>query len=137
MKNHLRVAPAGLLLGFALGFIGFADWGEVHKMFTFQDLRLVLVFGGGVTLTGIGLNLLVKDVRKKFPKPIHKGTLLGGALFGAGWALSGACPAIVMVQLGEGRLPALLTGAGVIAGTWTYGRVHRKFFRWDSGGCDI
>lgn len=137
LSTHGKLAAVGLFFGFALSNIGFSDWGEVHRMFTFQDLRLVLVFGGAVFLIGVGLAVLVKDARARFLRPIHPGTAPGGVLFGIGWALSGACPSIVLVQLGEGQLPALLTLSGALMGTFSYGWVHRRWFRWDPGSCDV
>ena len=38
------------------------------------------------------------------PRNIHPGTLIGGALFGTGWAISGGCPTIALAQIGEGQL---------------------------------
>jgi uncharacterized membrane protein YedE/YeeE len=131
-----RAAGFGLALGFALSWMGFAEWGEVHRMFTFADLRLLFTFAGGVTLTGLGL--LVLGRRSVFPgRPIHRGTLAGGALFGAGWAITGACPGASLVQLGEGQLAALATVGGIFLGTALYQRLQPRFFRWNRGGCDV
>jgi uncharacterized membrane protein YedE/YeeE len=52
-----------------------------------------------------------------------------------GWALSGGCPAIPMVQLGEGKLPALATVAGIFLGMLVYGVVQRRYLHWDTGSC--
>jgi uncharacterized membrane protein YedE/YeeE len=56
-------------------------------------------------------------------------------LFGVGWALSGACPAIALVQLGEGQFVALFTLLGIFAGNWLYSVVHERFFRWSASTC--
>ena len=121
----LAAAVPGLILGFSLGHIGFGDFAEVHRMFTLADLRLVLTFVGGVTLTALGVTLY----QRRWPLPprsLHRGTLVGSALFGAGWALSGACPGIVLVQVGEGRLYGLLTLGGILCGAWVGGRVQAR-----------
>ena len=131
----IRVAVLGLALGFGLSSIGFSDWGEVHRMFVFADLRLFLTFLGGVALTMAGFAVAARGMRLA-PRPMHKGIVPGGVLFGVGWALSGACPSIMLVQLGEGRLPAAFTLVGVVFGTLLYPRVHRAFFRWDAGTCE-
>jgi len=116
----------GLLLGFSLSHIGFGDFGEVHRMFTFADLRLVLTFALAVALCAAGFAALAR--RWRFvPRPAQAASVGGGLLFGVGWALSGACPGIVLVQLGEGRLLALLTLAGIFGGTWLSGAVQRRW----------
>jgi len=119
-------AVFGLLLGFSLSHIGFGDFGEVHRMFTFADLRLVLTFGGAVALCAAGFALLAR--RWRFvSRPAQAASAVGGVVFGLGWALSGACPGIVLVQLGEGRMMAGLTLGGIFAGTWLFGLAQRRF----------
>ena len=49
------------------------------------------------------------------------GTILGGVLFGLGWVVSGACPGVILAQLGEGKLYALFSLVGVAIGNWAYG----------------
>ncbi len=56
-------------------------------------------------------------------------------LFGAGWALSGACPSIALVQLGEGQLAAAFTLAGIFTGNWLYAVARERYLHWDTGSC--
>jgi len=135
-RVHLRYAIYGLFFGFILSRIGFSSFGEVHRMFTFADLRLLLTFASGVAISALGF-WFVGQGDFRTPKPIHKGTIAGSALFGIGWAITGACPAIVLVQLGEGQLPALATLAGLALGTGLYPRIHARFFRWAPSSCDV
>jgi uncharacterized membrane protein YedE/YeeE len=51
---------------------------------------------------------------------------VGGVLFGIGWALTGACPAVAFVQLGEGRWPAAFTLLGMLAGIRAGRSVKRR-----------
>jgi uncharacterized membrane protein YedE/YeeE len=136
MKLTLRAALVGLLLGFSLSWMGFTDFREVHRMLVLADLRLLLTFAGGVTLTALLLLVLARG-RRRPPRPIHKGTIVGGLLFGIGWAVTGACPGAALAQLGEGRLPAALTLAGIFAGVLLHRAVHARFLRWDRVGCDV
>ncbi len=131
---HLRFGLLGLMFGVILSQTGFADFGQVHEMFLFTDLRLFLTFGLAVVVGAIGFYFIAKR-HQLGARRIHPGTIWGSALFGAGWALTGACPSIAFAQLGEGKLPALATLAGMVLGNWLYGRVHRRFFRWDPGSC--
>ncbi len=125
----------GLSLGFALSNIGFSRWSEVHAMFTFADLRLFFTFAGGAVLGAIGL-VLIKKWRTPIARPWHKGTIPGALVFGTGWAICGACPSIVLVQLGEGQLAAMLTVVGVAAGTLTYKHLLAPRLRIDTGSCE-
>jgi uncharacterized protein len=134
-RQVVVLGAGGLALGFCLTRIGFTDYGELHRMLTFQDLRLLFVFAGAVALSFIGFAVFARG--KSLPKkPFHAGTIPGGVLFGAGWAISGACPAVAMIQIGQGQIAALLTLAGMLAGSWLYPRFQARYFRYDTGSCD-
>ena len=138
MKEPIEVATFGVLFGFVLSHIGFSSWDEVHAMFTFSDLRMFLAFCVAVAVLAVAWPVLSKLVRGgvKFRKrPIHQGTVLGGILFGLGWALSGACPSIAMVQLGEGQLGALWTLGGILIGNYAYATLHARYLKWDTARC--
>jgi uncharacterized membrane protein YedE/YeeE len=129
-----RMAAFGVAFGFVLGGAGFGDYGELRRMFLLQDLRLVATWLGGAALAGVGFALFRGRGPALPRRPIHAGTVPGGLLFGAGWALSGACPGVVLVQLGEGRWAALATAAGIAAGTWGCMRLQERL-RLDPGSC--
>ena len=127
MSAHLRLLAMGALLGFALSNIGFTSWDEVHAMFTFADLRMFLAFAVGVSLLTAAFAVVRRTSSPAWPaRPIHRGTLVGGALFGVGWALSGACPGVVLAQLGEGRFYALFSLAGVLFGNALYASMFEQ-----------
>ncbi len=136
MNEHIKYSIVGLLFGAVITSIGFGDYNELHNMFTLVDKRMWLSFAGGVLLTMIVLLLL----RKRIPaqdKIIQPGTLPGSMMFGFGWAISGACPAIVFVHLGGGSVAAIATIFGIVFGVWLYRYVHAKLFRWDTGSCGV
>lgn len=135
LNAHWRFGLYGLLLGFCLSRMGYSDFSEIYAMFTFGDPRLYLTFAGGVALITLCFALLLRG--KVANRPLHRGTVIGAALFGLGWALTGACPAIALVQIGEGKLAALLSLFGVLLGTAIYPAVHRRFFKWEMGSCNM
>ena len=47
--------------------------------------------------------------------------LLGGTIFGLGWALAGACPGPMYILLGTGVTSMLLVIASAMLGTFVYG----------------
>jgi hypothetical protein len=135
--RHLAIAVIGIAFGFALSRIGFSDWGEVHRMFTFEDLRLTLTFAGAVGILTPAFWLLRSRTGQLPGRRLHRGVVPGAILFGMGWALSGACPGIAMVQLGEGQLAAILTLIGIVGGVALHRVVQRRVLRWDTDGCEL
>ncbi len=141
LRTHLPMGAFGLALGFTVSAAGLSDWGEVHRMFSLglfdapapADHRLLLAFGGAMLLAMAGFRLLARH--DQIPvKPIRTGTVSGALLFGAGWAVTGACPAAALVQLGEGKLAALATLLGILGGTWLHERARRAF-HWPRHSC--
>jgi len=62
-------------------------------------------------------------------KPKDKGVaryLIGGIIFGLGWALAGACPGPMYVLLGAGYLSIILVIIGALVGTFVYGLMRNK-----------
>ena len=134
LQQHTRFALLGMLMGIVLSYIGFSNFSELHKMFLFSDLRMLLTFAGAVAFASLVFNYFMHGLPQT-KKPMHPGIIPGSVLFGAGWAISGSCPSIALVQLGEGQAAALFTLLGILFGVWFYRQMHRKFFRWDSGSC--
>jgi uncharacterized membrane protein YedE/YeeE len=62
-----------------------------------------------------------------FPKKqFHKGQVIGGLIFGLGWALTGACPGPFFAMIGTGAFAAAIMILSAIAGTWVYGLLKEK-----------
>lgn len=135
IRTHSAVGFFGGALGLSLGMIGFGDFAELNAMFTFQDLRMFLTFCGAVVVAGALFFFFTKDRPKG--APIHKGIVPGAMLFGTGWAISGGCPSIPIVQLGTGYTPALVTMVGIAAGMRAYRKLNAKYFHFDSGACAV
>lgn len=124
----------GLTLGYTVSNIGFADYTELNRMFTFQDLRMLLSFAGAVVIIVCAFALL--RVRRT-PGRIHAGVIPGAVLFGTGWAISGGCPAIPVVQFAGGYLPALVTIVGVTVGIRLCRWANARYFHLDRGSCEL
>ena len=124
----VRYALFGVLFGFILSRADATDYDAIANMFLLRDLHLVGVIGVAIATAGIGLALLRRaGVRSADggplameQKPRTPGNLWGGLVFGAGWAITGTCPGTALSQLGEGKLVALFTIAGMLVGTALY-----------------
>jgi uncharacterized membrane protein YedE/YeeE len=130
----LATVVTGLGLGFTVTNIGFGDYAELNRMFTFQDPRMMLSFGGAVVIIACTFALL--RVRRT-PGRVHGGVIIGGVLFGTGWAISGGCPAIPIIQVASGYLPALVTVLGVIVGIRLCRWANGRYFQVDRGSCGL
>ena len=124
----------GLSLGLVLSLGGLTEFAQIHSLFILQNTPLLLVFAGaiGISMTGF---MLIKKSHKTPGKPFTRGTIPGSILFGVGWAITGACPSIALVQVGEGQLAALMTVAGILAGVWMYRRGLSPELRPETGVC--
>lgn len=124
----------GALMGVVLSGTGFADATQVRAMFLLQDLRLLLTFAGAAALMAGVRAIRLGGLRPSAQRPVP-GALVGAVIFGAGWALSTACPAAALTMLGGGAVGAAWLLVGMVAGTWAYRQVHRRFFRWPAPSC--
>lgn len=125
------------LLGIAFGFVlsrgGATDYNYIQKMFLFQDFQLYGIIMTAVILTAPALYFLKRYGKTLSgeplairPKPFHYGNIVGGALFGIGWSLTGMCPGPIFVNLGEGKLYALGALAGALAGAYLFGVLYPR-----------
>ena len=117
---------AGAVFGFLLARARATDYAAIQGMFLLTDLHLVGVIGVAIATAAAGIALLkARGLAAGFArKPYHRAVLAGGIVFGVGWGLSGTCPGTALAQLGEGKLYALATIAGITLGTWI--RVRRS-----------
>src|SRR5690606_32060800 len=106
------------------------SWYRIFEMFRFESFHMYGIIGTAVA-TGIVVlwvskqrNLKnVEGMAMQVPKK-EKGLvryLVGGALFGLGWALSGACPGPMYILVGTGVFSMLIVIAAAILGTYVYG----------------
>ncbi len=129
MKKYILLF-FGMAFGFILSRAGATTYDFYAQLFLFQDLQLLWVIAVAAGLGMIGIFVLkALKARSLFEgKPIsfegkkYLPTLIpGSVIFGMGWGLAGACPGTALTMLGEGKLGALFTIAGVLLGTYLYG----------------
>ncbi len=123
-----------LLLGVVFGIVmaksEAISWFRIQEMFRFQAFHMYGIIGTAVILGVIGVALIKKfNIRDFHGNPIlffpkEKSIvryLVGGTIFGLGWALSGACPGPMVVNIGYGFLPMTVVFFFAIVGTYLYG----------------
>ncbi len=134
LREHAYYAFFGLAMGIVLAFSGLTDYAQMHSLFILENTRLMLVFGATIGLS-MALFLLLTRGHPHARKAFTRGTIPGSVLFGIGWALTGACPSVAPIQVGEGQLAAIATVAGILVGVWAYRRGTAGKFQFDTGVC--
>ena len=124
----MRQRAAGLIFGVAFGFwlswTGFTSYDVIQGALLLEQAYLWLMFPAAVAAAATGIWLLkLAGARTLAGEPVawtaiglRRDHLAGSALFGLGWALAGTCPGPAIAQLGQGRLIALFTVAGILLG---------------------
>lgn len=125
----LAVLASGALFGFGLSLSTMVRPEVVLSFLRFQDLGLMLVMGGGVLVTLLAYRFGPRLMRQPllggyFHQHVsvwNRDTLVGSALFGAGWGLSGVCPGPAIAGLGTGNWDLLWALAGIALGALAQG----------------
>ncbi|KNY19738.1 DUF6691 family protein [Methylobacterium sp. ARG-1] len=128
----LAALAAGLTFGLGLALSGMLDPARVRGFLDVAgawDLSLVFVLGGALTVSGLGYLLSqrlsgpVLDARFDLParRRIDAPLIVGAALFGIGWGLSGFCPGPAVAALSTGAVPVLVFVAAMLIGMALHG----------------
>ena len=128
-----------LIIGTFFGIVMYkseaASWFRIYEMFQFQSIHMYGLMGTALA-SGI---IIVRYIKRNKVKNVNGNPiiiadkdksitryLIGGILFGLGWALAGACPGPMFVLTGAGYFPILVVILGAVLGTWFYGLVKNK-----------
>lgn len=131
----LRYLLLGILFGITMAKSEVVSWYRIYEMFHFQSFHMYGIIGSAVVL-GILIVQIIKRrhlnsteveaitfTDKAMSVPRY---LIGGIIFGLGWAISGACPGPMFVLLGGGYSVFLVVIASAILGTLAYGVLRDK-----------
>jgi uncharacterized membrane protein YedE/YeeE len=127
--HYTRYAILGVLFGIVFVKAEIISWFRIQEMFRLQSFHMYGVIGSAIVVGMISIWLLKKFKVKTVdgapisiePKKLDKGHIYGGLIFGAGWALTGACPGPLYALIGTGALAIIVTLLSAIAGAWVYG----------------
>ena len=135
MSKYIKFLAVGIFFGIVLVKSEAVSWYRIFEMFKFQSFHMYGIIGtaviGGVlillfskqlklkTLQGDNINVPKKD--RGFVR-----YLLGGTIFGLGWALCGACPGPMYILVGTGVFSMLIVIAFALLGTFMYGVLKNK-----------
>lgn len=130
-----RFVLAGLVFGIIMVKSEAASWYRIQEMFRFQSFHMYGIIGTAVILGALAVYLIKRhrindsqgnaivfnDKDKGWKKYI-----IGGLVFGLGWALTGACPGPMFVNIGYGYITMIIVVAGALLGTYLYGLLKNR-----------
>jgi uncharacterized membrane protein YedE/YeeE len=128
--KFIKFLLVGIVFGIVMAKSEAISWFRIQEMFRFQAFHMYGIIGTAVVLGVLGVALIKKfNIRDINGNPIvflpkDKSIvryLLGGSIFGLGWALSGACPGPMVVNIGYGFLTMAIVFVSAVVGTYLYG----------------
>lgn len=133
--RYLRFLLIGIFFGIVMTKSQVISWYRIYEMFRFDSFHMYGIIGSAVVLGVIGVALI-----KKYKLNSTEGTpitftpknmsipryLIGGIIFGLGWAMTGACPGPIYTLIGNGFGVFLVVLFSAVLGTLTYGVLRAK-----------
>jgi uncharacterized membrane protein YedE/YeeE len=127
--NLVVVLVCGALFGFGLALATMIRPEVVLSFLEWKDFGLLFVLGGAATVAMFAYQLVPRFLNKPVladrfgvhPSAMNRDTIVGAAIFGAGWGLSGVCPGPAIAGLGAGNWPLLWALCGIAIGAWIQG----------------
>ena len=133
-SQALAANMAYLIAGSLFGFIAIrseiVSWYRIQEMFRFQSFHMYGIIGSAVLVAALSVWLIKRfEVKSLAGEPIslapkaatYTRYIVGGTLFGLGWALTGACPGPIFALIGAGFPAFFLVLFGALIGTYVYG----------------
>jgi hypothetical protein len=133
--RYITYLAIGVFFGIVMFKSEAASWFRIYEMFQFGSFHMYGIIGSALVLGIIGVQIIKRKKIKPLDgsemslKPKDKSVaryLIGGIIFGLGWALAGACPGPMYVLAGAGYVSILVVIFGAIAGTFLYGLVKGR-----------
>ena len=131
--RNIAVYGGGILFGFGLAYSGMTRPEIVLSFLRLDDLGLIFVMGGAAVVTFVAINVVPKFMKvpalggtfRPRVSVLTRNTLIGAAIFGAGWGISGQCPGSAVASLGTGNWAIIVGLTFMFLGAYLRGRFIR------------
>ena len=133
--KFIKFLLVGVVMGIMMSKSEVISWYRIYEMFRFESFHMFGIIGSTVSIGVIGMFLIKKYKIKDFsgnPISIHEKDksiaryLIGGTIFGLGWAMTGACPGPMFTLLGYGVYSVGIVIVSAVFGTFLYGLLRDK-----------
>jgi uncharacterized protein len=142
-ENKKLQLVLGLLIGIVFGFLlqkgGATKYDVILDQLRLLDFTVLKIMLSAVIVTMLGISFLYPRGKIQLhPKPGSiKNSVVGGLIFGVGFAILGYCPGTIAGAVGNGYLDGLIGGMnGIIIGSGIFASMYstlkkRKFIEDD------
>ncbi len=127
--QRIKFLLLGILFGIVMAKSEAISWFRIQEMFRFQSFHMYGIIGTAILLGVSGVALIKQFKLKDFSgneivfnpkKKFYYRYIFGGIIFGLGWALTGACPGPMVVNIGYGFFAMIIVFFFAIVGTYFY-----------------
>jgi uncharacterized membrane protein YedE/YeeE len=140
-----RQLVLGLLFGIVFGFLlqkgGVAKYDVLLGALLLTDFTVMKIMLTAILVGMIGIFAMhARGLVKLHLKPTkYAANVIGGLVFGAGFALIGYCPGTGAAALGQGNLDAVAGITGLLAGSYLFAELSKSLSKnvlaWGDRGC--
>ncbi|MCM8813761.1 MAG: YeeE/YedE family protein [Candidatus Omnitrophica bacterium] len=129
MNEQILGLITGILFGFLLQKGRVLRFDKQVGAMLFKDMTILKFMLSAIIVGMLGVYFLsdIGFIELKHKAMNVGAVLLGGSLFGAGWAVMGFCPGTSLGAIGEGRWHALWALLGMIAGAGIFAEMYPFF----------
>lgn len=133
--KFIKFLLVGIIFGIIMSKSEVISWYRIYEMFRFESFHMYGVIGSAVVIGIISIQIINRFKIKSIEgeeitiKPKNKGYinyLIGGSIFGLGWAMTGACPGPMFVLFGQGMWSIGIVILSATFGTFLYGLLRDK-----------
>ena len=125
----------GILFGITMFKSEAASWFRIYEMFKFESFHMY-----GIISSALGISIILTQSIKKLKINSFYGEkltfnpktksfsryMIGGIIFGLGWALAGVCPGPMFTLVGAGYISIFIVIIASLLGTFLYGLLKGK-----------
>ena len=131
---NLKYILVGVFFGIVFVKSEVVSWFRIQEMFRLASFHMYGVLCTAVVVATVSVQAIkffkIKTLQGEevvfAERTFHKGNVIGGLMFGFGWALTGACPGPIYALMGSGFPVFIVALASAVLGTFAYGALKNK-----------
>lgn len=133
--KYLKFLAVGVVFGIILSKSEVISWYRIYEMFRFQSFHMYGVIGSAVVIGALMIQIIKRTgFKSMYGETIQiadkdrgfRRYIIGGSIFGMGWAMTGACPGPMFILIGHGAIAIGVVILGALFGTFLYGLLRDK-----------